>query len=386
VRFSRSEPGFLLSAAVHLGLLTVLLVHFSREQKFDDAQEAIPVETISENQFSEIMKGDKTAKAATKPRADKVADLTETKPTPPTPEAKRDAPAPPPPMKRLPDPGEADQTPPTPPTPPQRPAPPPPPAPAPPTPKTPPPPPDPKEDEPDDAEPVKPKPTPKPPEKTEPKPPPKPPEKPVEKPVPQPAPKPAAKPAPEPTPKAAEKPAPKPKLDEVAKLLTENKDKPAAKPKSGDDSAQPHRSPDLSEVAKLLNNQAPEAKFATGREVSHTASLGAARGTGAKMSPSMSDSLNGLLQEQYKQCWNYLPLTGGQKYIAKIRVSYRPDGSLAAQPVLLNPPSDPALRGLAESALRAARRCNPLRIPAQFQPYYEQWKDWVVGFDPEILN
>ncbi len=104
------------------------------------------------------------------------------------------------------------------------------------------------------------------------------------------------------------------------------------------------------------------------------------------MSPSLSDSLNALLQEQYKQCWSYLPLTGGEKYIAKIRVSYRPDGSLAGQPALLNPPSDPSLRGLAESALRAVRRCNPLRIPAQYQPYYDQWKDWVVGFDPEILN
>jgi colicin import membrane protein len=104
------------------------------------------------------------------------------------------------------------------------------------------------------------------------------------------------------------------------------------------------------------------------------------------MSPSMSDALNGLLIEQYKQCWNYLPLSGGQKYVARIRVSYQPDGSLTGQPVLTNPPSDPAFRGLAESALRAVRRCNPLRIPPQFQPYYEQWKDWVIGFDPEILN
>ncbi len=99
----------------------------------------------------------------------------------------------------------------------------------------------------------------------------------------------------------------------------------------------------------------------------------------------MADALGALLQEQYKQCWNYLPLTG-DKYVARIRVSYRPDGSLASQPALLNPPSDPNFRGLAESALRAVRRCNPLRIPAQYQPYYDQWKDWVVGFDPEILN
>jgi hypothetical protein len=370
VSFSRSEPGFLLSAAVHAGLLAILLVHFSHEQKFDDAQEAVPVETITENQFSEIMKGEKTAKEATKPRADKVADLAEIKPTPPTPEAKRDVPVPPPPLKRLPDPGEADQTPeqpapPTPPTPPERPAPPPPVAKAPPPPETK------QEPEMDDAEPIKPPPRPKPPEKAE------------QKPTPPAPPKPPEKPAP----KAAEKPAPKPpKLDEVAKLLAETKEKPASKPKSGDQSAPPHQAPNLSEIAKLLNKEAPEAKFSTGREVSRTASLGAANATGAKMSPSMSDSLNGLLQEQYKQCWNYLPLTGGQKYVAKIRVAFLPDGSLAAQPALLNPPSDPALRGLAESALRAVRRCNPMRIPPQYRPYYEQWKDWVVGFDPEILN
>jgi colicin import membrane protein len=360
----------IVSAAVHAGLLAFLLVHFSHEQKFEDAQEAIPVETITDNQFSEIMKGEKTAKQATKPRAERIADLSEIKPTPPTPDAKRDVPTPPPPLKREPDPGEVDRTPPT-PTPPSRPEPPPPPPPAP----KPAPPQDAKEEpEKDDAEVVKPKPVPTPP-------------KPPERPAPEPPPKPAEKPAPQPTPKAAEKPALKPpKLDEVAKLLAESKDKPAPKPKSGDESAPPHKTPDLSEVAKLLSKEAPEAKFSTGREVSRTASLGAPNATGTKMSPSLSDALNGLLQEQYKACWSYLPLSGGAKYVARIKVSYLQDGSLAAQPVLLNPPSDPSLRGLAESALRAVRRCNPLRIPAQYQPYYQQWKDWVVGFDPEILN
>jgi colicin import membrane protein len=368
VKFSAKKPGFYISAAAHAGVLAFLLVHFTHEERFADAQEAVPVETVTDKQFSEIMKGEKAAKTAPKPRADKVADLAETKPNPPTPQAKRDVPAPPPPLKRQPDPGEADETPPTPPAPPPRPvAPPPPPAAkAPPAP--------PQEPERDDAETVKPKPAPKPPEKVEQKPapvPPKPPEKPPEKPV----------------PKAEDKPAPKPpKLDEVAKLLEDAKDKPAAKPKSGDESAPPQRTPNFAEVEKLLTREAPEAKFATGREVSRTAALGAPHATGAKMSPSLSDALNSLLIEQYKQCWNYLPLSGGQKYVPKIRVSYLPDGSLAAQPALLNPPSDPSFRGLAESAVRAVRRCNPLRIPAQFRPYYQQWKDWVVGFDPEILN
>jgi hypothetical protein len=104
------------------------------------------------------------------------------------------------------------------------------------------------------------------------------------------------------------------------------------------------------------------------------------------MSPSLADALSGLLQEQYKQCWSYLALSNTPRYVAKIRVAYLPDGSLATQPVLTNPPADPQSRALADSAMRAVRRCNPLHIPAKFQPYYEQWKDWVVGFDPDTLN
>src|SRR5208283_2124329 len=154
--------GFGLSAAIHFGLLAAMLVAFSQDRKFDDAQEAIPVETITDSQFSQIMKGEKTAKEATgKPRVDRVADVSEPKPTPPTPEAKHDVPTPPPPLKRLPDPGEAEDQPtpptptppplpaPTPPAPPQRPAPPKPAAKAPPQE-------DKAEREKDDAEPVKP--------------------------------------------------------------------------------------------------------------------------------------------------------------------------------------------------------------------------------------
>ena len=324
-----------------------MLVHFAHDEKFDDAQEAVPVETITESQFSQVMKGEKTAKLAEKPRADKVAEPSEPKPLP----------TPPPPPPR-PEQSKADQTPPpTPPTPPPRPAPPP-------VAKAPPPEPE-QQVQRDDAETARPPPRPKKPEQAQ------------QKPAPEPRKRPPEKPAPKPTLKPA------PKLDEVAKLLAQSKDTPAPKPSTQND--KPHQTANLDEVAKLLEEKAPDAKFTTGRELSHSPALGARHATGARMSPSMADALGVLLQEQYKQCWNYMPLTG-DKYVAKIRVSYRPDGSLASQPVLLNPPSDPNFRGLAESALRAVRRCNPLRIPAQYQPYYEQWKDWVVGFDPEILN
>ncbi len=97
----------------------------------------------------------------------------------------------------------------------------------------------------------------------------------------------------------------------------------------------------------------------------------------------MADALDGYLRERYKQCWNYVAFSETPRYVPKVRVAFRPDGSLAAAPVLINPPSDPTARALADSALRAVRSCNPMKIPAQFAPYYDQWKDSTVAFNPQ---
>ena len=93
---------------------------------------------------------------------------------------------------------------------------------------------------------------------------------------------------------------------------------------------------------------------------------------------------NERLQERYQQCWSKPPtVPQGRKYVPIIRVDFRPDGSLAAQPGLLNPPGDTAWRAVAESAMRAVTKpdCNPMKVPAQFMPYYEQWKSRNVHFD-----
>ena len=72
-------------------------------------QNRFPVEMISTAEFSQVMKGEKSAKIVKPtPKADKIADVHETKPLPPLAEAKKDVPLPPPPLKRLPDPGEDD--------------------------------------------------------------------------------------------------------------------------------------------------------------------------------------------------------------------------------------------------------------------------------------
>ncbi len=351
MRINSSEPGVVISCVAHAALLAVTLVAFSDSRKFEDAQEAVPVDMITDQQFNQIMKGDKTAKE-TKPtpvKADKVAELEDKKPTPQV-EAKVDIPTPPPPLKRIPDPGQDDT--PEPPTPPKRVA------------ALPPPPAPPK---------VEPKP----------EPPPKPDAEAIE------PPRPPVRPQP---PKEASKAKPDEKpLDKsaLAKLLDDKKatdtPKPAARPKSGEDETDPKHKFDSAALSKLLSKEPPGQKPSTARTVSQTASIGTPTANAAKMSPSMWGQLDGLLQEQYKQCWNYLGLGGESRYIPQIKVEYAQNGSLVGQPALLNPPGDPNMRNLAESAVRAVRRCNPLKIPPQFMPYYDQWKARILRFDPEEM-
>jgi colicin import membrane protein len=371
-KFNPREPGVVVSAGAHVALLAATLIAFADTKKFDDAAEAIPIEMISDQQFSQISKGEKTAKEAQpKQKAEKIADVTETKPTPSLAEAKRDVPTPPPPLKRVPDPGEDDkpELKPEPPTPPQRVAS------LPPTPEPPP------RPEPKAAKPEPPK-AEKPPEPDDPK------DAEVIKPQPVPRPKIAETPTPPTPPKPLEKPKEPtpPKLDQVAKFLEQKKleEKPVPKPKSGEENTEPKHKLDMTTISQLLSKEAPQARASTARELTRTAALGAPNASAAQMSPSMWDSLDGLMREQYKKCWSYIGLNP-QKYVAQIRVRYAQDGSLQAEPMLANPPSDPNVRNLADSAMRAVRRCNPMHIPAAYLPYYEQWKARVVRFDPEDM-
>jgi colicin import membrane protein len=359
------NPGFAVSGGVHLCVLILALVSFSHSPKFEDAQESIPIDIVSDQQLNQIMKGEKTA-AEVKPlqRAEKIAEIAETKPQPSAEDATKDIPAPPSPLNRQKEPGQADlQEAPKPPehsvaVPPPRPAQ----EAAKPAPKT---------------EPVKPSVSP----------PPKPLVDEAEAVEPKPAP-PKAKPV-----EAPKKLEPKFKPDQLAKLLDQEKqkneqkqvEKPVAKPKSGEEADEPQQKFDLSNIAKFLTKEAPQKKASTGHELSQLASLGSPTANAAKMSPSLWGQLDGLLQEQYKRCWSFVGLGGQQKYVPEIHVQYTQEGSLIGQPVLLNPPSDPNLRNLAESAMRAVRRCDPLRIPAQYQPYYDQWKGRIVRFDPEEM-
>jgi len=71
-------------------------------------------------------------------------------------------------------------------------------------------------------------------------------------------------------------------------------------------------------------------------------------------------------------------------YVARVRLKFKPDGSLLKPPKLVNPPSDPAQKPQAKSVLQAVKACDPLPMPAQYRSFYEQWKTKTIHFDPQV--
>jgi colicin import membrane protein len=87
----------------------------------------------------------------------------------------------------------------------------------------------------------------------------------------------------------------------------------------------------------------------------------------------------------YLACWKPAAQPAdADPYVAQVRLAFKPDGSLSMSPKLVNPPSNPALKPQAKSVMQAVQACNPLPVPAQYRPFYEQWKTKTIHFNPQI--
>lgn len=138
------------------------------------------------------------------------------------------------------------------------------------------------------------------------------------------------------------------------------------------------------DIAKLLQSkEQAQSSGSSAPQVNRTASLGTERGAAQKLSPSLRAQLVGIIQDQLLKCWNVPIALANAKgaVVPSVRMKLNTDGSLAAQPGVVNSSPDPLFRVAADSALTATRRCAPLRIPAQFAAYYDDWRDVVVNFD-----
>jgi len=89
------------------------------------------------------------------------------------------------------------------------------------------------------------------------------------------------------------------------------------------------------------------------------------------------------LKAQIFGCWSIpLGLPYSENLLVRIKLKLKPDGSIIRSEILdherMNKPGQGFYKVLAESALRAIKLCQPLRVPTTG---YERWKDLQLNFD-----
>ena len=89
------------------------------------------------------------------------------------------------------------------------------------------------------------------------------------------------------------------------------------------------------------------------------------------------------LKAQIFGCWSIpLGLPYDENLLVRIKLQLDPDGSVLRSEILdharMNKPGQGFYKVLAESALRAIKLCQPLRVPSTG---YERWKDLQLNFD-----
>jgi colicin import membrane protein len=215
------------------------------------------------------------------------------------------------------------------------------------------------------------------------------------KPEPKPVEKSEAKPEQKPAEKA-EKPKPEPKPDQIADELKKEEAKKPPKPQKKEPQFKPdqiaeqlkrdeNKKPavrfDAHQVATLLDKRDPQRRLATAETLNGAVSLGAPNGHAAQLSQSELDALRARLI----QCWSPPPgVSVDSKLYVVLRVVFKPDGSLAHEPGVVEDSASSLGPALSESAKRALMLCQPFTM---LRPeHYDLWKDIEIKFNNELLG
>ena len=100
-------------------------------------------------------------------------------------------------------------------------------------------------------------------------------------------------------------------------------------------------------------------------------------------SAGLSLSEEDALKAQIFGCWSIpLGLPYNENLLVRIKLELNPDGTILQSEILdharMNKPGQGFYKVLAESALRAIKLCQPLRVPTTG---YERWKELQLNFD-----
>jgi TolA protein len=334
LKLPEMRTGLAISAVVHLALLLWGIISFSAKPLEARPNDALPIDIISDKQFSELTKGVKNAPKTAKPApfAEKVGpsnpiDDSSAKVTPKKEiqAARTDAQKPPPPPEpeQKPKPSEAK----------------------------------PAEAKPAEAKPAEAKPAEAKPEKK--------PEQAID-----------------PIAETLKKEEAKKKAEEREQAKKKVAEERAAKAKAEKLEREKKQAEayDPSKIAALLDKRDPTRQAAAGEQLSPNPGIGKSNGNAAVLSQSELDALRKRLQE----CWN--PPVGAMNASnlkVVMRVFFKPDGSVAAQPQLVAGTASPFGPAMAESAKRAILTCQPFKM---LRPEtYDLWKDIEITFDPKDM-
>jgi colicin import membrane protein len=190
---------------------------------------------------------------------------------------------------------------------------------------------------------------------------------------------PAPEAKPEPKPERAKKESVQP--DPIAEALKKEEAKKPVKAEAKPAPKKPTKEYvfDPNTTAALLDKRAPQRHAAAGDVLNSTATLGLSTGS----APALSQSELDALRRKMEACWRVpVGARDAKDMVVTVEMRLKQDGTLAAQPVVLNRSSNPLFQIFAESALRAIRECQPYQLPIA---KYEVWKEIELDFAPRDM-
>ena len=135
---------------------------------------------------------------------------------------------------------------------------------------------------------------------------------------------------------------------------------------------------DPNEIAALIDKSKEEMAFTNEKSLEVSQSKDKSMN-----SKSLTLTEEDALKAQIFGCWSIpLGLPYNENLLVRIKLKLKPDGTVIRTEILdharMNKPGQGFYKVLAESALRAIKLCQPLRVPSTG---YERWKDLQLNFD-----
>jgi len=196
-------------------------------------------------------------------------------------------------------------------------------------------------------------------------------------------------PEPKPPPEPKVKKPPQPPADPIAEAVKKDEDKKPDPKKPDPKPPTPPRKPaqqepapqfDPRQVAALLDKRTPQRVASAGEVPNATPSLGLPNGSAGQLSQTELMALRARLQNLWSPP---TAVRDPQELTLDVEIQLKPDGTLAAPPIVLTGGNSPLFLAAKNSAERAVYRGQPYTM---LRPeHYELWKHMVVTFDPRFM-